>query len=267
MAVIGPDAVEARLGGYSGPGIRKVSLLDAMRATAEGRDTIAYAAGCGRSVAAPAADRRARICGPNRDPAASPACGASISPTSTSRASRSSADRPAGRFPLDLPALRPRAWGRTGIPSAGPGRSSARPTGSVEIGVEGNDGVRLSLDGRLIVDQWSKQTRRALTRNVRLEKGRAYDSEARVPRAGPQRRDPPGLGLRSPGRVRAEDRGSRPAGRALGSGHRRGRDRGGRGARPGRHPPARTAGGDDPADRRDRASRPSSSSTAAAPSR
>ncbi|MCX6561277.1 MAG: glycoside hydrolase family 3 protein, partial [Candidatus Aminicenantes bacterium] len=50
LAVIGPDAMEARLGGYSGPGVRKVSLLEALRTTAEGRETIAYAAGCGRTV-------------------------------------------------------------------------------------------------------------------------------------------------------------------------------------------------------------------------
>jgi beta-glucosidase len=31
VAVIGPDADEARLGGYSGPGNKKVSILDAVR--------------------------------------------------------------------------------------------------------------------------------------------------------------------------------------------------------------------------------------------
>ena len=49
IAVIGPDAVEARLGGYSGPGVRKITLLDAVRerAAAAGA-TVRYAAGCGR---------------------------------------------------------------------------------------------------------------------------------------------------------------------------------------------------------------------------
>ena len=51
IAVIGPDAVEARLGGYSGPGIRKVTLLDAVRDRAAGTGTtIRYAEGCGRKA-------------------------------------------------------------------------------------------------------------------------------------------------------------------------------------------------------------------------
>jgi len=51
IAVVGPDAVEARLGGYSGPGVRKVSLLEAIRERVGGSspDTrVRYAEGCGR---------------------------------------------------------------------------------------------------------------------------------------------------------------------------------------------------------------------------
>ncbi|MCK7525702.1 MAG: glycoside hydrolase family 3 C-terminal domain-containing protein [Ignavibacteriales bacterium] len=49
IAVIGPDAVEARLGGYSRPGGREVTLLDAIRERAAATGTIVrYAEGCGR---------------------------------------------------------------------------------------------------------------------------------------------------------------------------------------------------------------------------
>jgi beta-glucosidase len=63
IAVIGPDAVEARLGGYSGPGIRKVTLLDAVRERAAGTGTtVRYAAGCGRkSGDASAVDQAVRL--------------------------------------------------------------------------------------------------------------------------------------------------------------------------------------------------------------
>jgi beta-glucosidase len=50
IAVIGPDAVEARLGGYSGPGVRKVSLLDAVRERAGAAANVRYAEGCGRAA-------------------------------------------------------------------------------------------------------------------------------------------------------------------------------------------------------------------------
>ena len=50
IAVIGPDAVEARLGGYSGPGIRKVGLFDAVRERAGANASVRYAEGCGRGA-------------------------------------------------------------------------------------------------------------------------------------------------------------------------------------------------------------------------
>jgi beta-glucosidase len=49
IAVIGVDAEEARLGGYSGPGNNKVSILDGIRRAAPGA-TVRYAAGPGRAV-------------------------------------------------------------------------------------------------------------------------------------------------------------------------------------------------------------------------
>ena len=48
IAVIGTDAVEARLGGYSGPGIRQVSILDGIRRALGAGVTVRYAAGPGR---------------------------------------------------------------------------------------------------------------------------------------------------------------------------------------------------------------------------
>jgi beta-glucosidase len=50
IAVIGPDAVEARLGGYSGPGIGKVALLDGIRERARKAVTVRYVEGCGRKA-------------------------------------------------------------------------------------------------------------------------------------------------------------------------------------------------------------------------
>jgi beta-glucosidase len=47
IAVIGPDAVEARLGGYSGPGVRKITLLDGIRERSGPGTSVRYAEGCG----------------------------------------------------------------------------------------------------------------------------------------------------------------------------------------------------------------------------
>ena len=47
IAVIGPDAVEARLGGYSGPGNSKVSILQGIKNIAKSI-RVDYSEGCGR---------------------------------------------------------------------------------------------------------------------------------------------------------------------------------------------------------------------------
>ncbi len=51
IAIIGPDAVEARMGGYSGPGNNRVSLLDGLRQLLPPEVTLSYTPGCGRSEA------------------------------------------------------------------------------------------------------------------------------------------------------------------------------------------------------------------------
>jgi beta-glucosidase len=45
VAVIGTDAVEGRLGGYSGPGNAKVSILDGIRAKVGRGGAVRYAPG------------------------------------------------------------------------------------------------------------------------------------------------------------------------------------------------------------------------------
>ena len=55
------------------------------------------------------------------------------------------------------------------------GRLKAPATGRFKIGVDGNDGYRLSLNGRLVIDNWRKVSRRATLIEYDFEKGREYD--------------------------------------------------------------------------------------------
>jgi beta-glucosidase len=48
IAVIGPDAAQARLGGYSAPSSRACSILDGIRERVGGATAVRYAAGCAR---------------------------------------------------------------------------------------------------------------------------------------------------------------------------------------------------------------------------
>ena len=137
VAVIGPDAGEPRLGGYSGPGVKPVSILEALRARLPGR--VRYTPGVERgnlpneSVPAGAFGGLRGEYFDNVDLAGVP------------RLVRNDAQ-------VDF------AW-----TLSGPGQGIARDWYSVRwagritgagrrLGVEGNDGYRLWLDGTLVLD-------------------------------------------------------------------------------------------------------------------
>ena len=187
IAVIGPDAVEARLGGYSGPGIRKVSLLDALREGAGGSEAkVLFAEGCGR-----AGSKALDVIEPGYlEPLRTNASG--LPPEATGDGAEGNGL--VGEY-FDNPDLAGQPSARrvdakvdfrwTFLPPA-PGLGTdwysvrwqgsliGPETGPRRIAVEGNDGFRLWLDGRLIVDRWPKGSYRAAAADVRLEKGRRY---------------------------------------------------------------------------------------------
>jgi beta-glucosidase len=157
LAVIGADAAEARLGGYSGPGVRKVSILDGIREKVGKTARIDYAEGPGRAVeefvTVPASflrlpsvlESRTGLSGEYFD---------NNRLQGTPRLTRVD-PRIDFRWTLNSP-------GR-GIPfdwysARWTGRIVAPPSGVRRIGLEGNDGYRLYLDGVLAMDNWRKQS-------------------------------------------------------------------------------------------------------------
>jgi beta-glucosidase len=157
IAVIGVDAAEARLGGYSGPGVQPVSILDGIRTASGSQNSIRFAAGPGRFdftpvVVAPqflsrpggvAPGLQAEYFDNNR--LANPPRLTRIDPQVDFRWTLSS---PGRGIPLDYYSAR---WtGRLIVPAGGVRR----------IGIEGNDGYRLWIDGRLLIDKWRKASYR-----------------------------------------------------------------------------------------------------------
>ena len=55
------------------------------------------------------------------------------------------------------------------------GKLKAPKTGTFKIGVEGNDGYRLYLDDKLIIDNWKKQSHRTILQDFAFEEGKEYD--------------------------------------------------------------------------------------------
>jgi beta-glucosidase len=173
VAVIGEDATEARLGGYSGPGNAKTSVLDGIRAKATGA-TVRYAAGPGRvtrdHVVIPTA-QLTNVSGGQPSPGLSAEYFDNNRLEGAPRVRRIdpqvdfgwTLESPAREIPYDWYSVR---WtGRITIPASGVQR----------IGVEGNDGYRLWLDGALIVDNWRKQSYGTHMTAVALAPGSTHD--------------------------------------------------------------------------------------------
>jgi beta-glucosidase len=173
VAVIGTDAAEARLGGYSGAGIAPISILDGIRGRI-GAARVRYAPGPGRVareyVVVPAAqlsfvDSGRTVAGlhgeyfdNNRLMGA---------PRMVRRDARVdfgwTLNSPGRGIPFDWYSVR---W---------TGRVTAPAGGVRRIGVEGNDGYRLYIDGRLVVDNWRKQSYGARLADVDLGPGSAHE--------------------------------------------------------------------------------------------
>lgn len=169
LAVIGVDASEARLGGYSGPGVKKTSILEGLRA-ALGAPQVRYAPGPGRLT--PEYDVVSTQYLSSRDAGRSSAGlrGEYYDNNrleGTPRVVRTDAridfgwtlNSPAPGIPFDWYSAR---W---------TGTLTVPPSGVRRLGVEGNDGYRLWLDDRLIVDNWTKRSFGNRLVDVRLAPG------------------------------------------------------------------------------------------------
>lgn len=161
IAVIGEDAAEARLGGYSGVPSRAISILDGIRERAGKGAVVRYARGPGRSspelVVMPGDFRGEYFDNPTLSGA----------PKLTRNDPRIdfgwSFNSPGYEIPVDWYSMR---W---------TARITSPPTGVRQIAVEGNDGYRLYVDGRLVIDNWKKQSFRLSRTEVRFAPGSVHD--------------------------------------------------------------------------------------------
>jgi beta-glucosidase len=170
LAVIGVDAVEARLGGYSGPGNAPISILSGLQSVAGPGVELRYQPGPGRTRdslrAVPASalrsdDGKAGLQGEYFD---------NIRLEGAPRLRRHDAQinfawtlfAPDTLLPWDWYSVR---W---------QGELLAPRTGTVRLGVEGNDGYRLWLDGELLIDQSARASHGLQTRAVAMRAGERH---------------------------------------------------------------------------------------------
>ena len=173
IAVIGTDAVEARLGGYSGPGNGKVSILDGIQARAGKAINIIYKPGCGRVSEewVPVApeylshmEEAKQVKGLQASYYNNVNLGgnAILSRTDASVNFNWTLFSPDPLVNLDFYSVK---W--TGI-------LTAPATGKYTIGLDGNDGYRLFLDDTLIVDNWTKQSYHTCLTDYYFQQGKKY---------------------------------------------------------------------------------------------
>ena len=174
IAVIGADAIEPRLGGYSGPGNKPVSILDGIREAVGTATTVHYSRGPGRVnpeyLVVPASQLASTT-----DGKVTPGWRGEYFDNNrldgTPKLVRTdpridfgwTLNSPGQGIPYDWYSVR---WSGTLTAPAG---------GVKNIGVEGNDGYRLYLDGRLVIDNWRKQSYGHRLASVDLKGGTTHD--------------------------------------------------------------------------------------------
>ena len=174
LAVIGIDAMEARLGGYSGPGNGKINILDGIKQKMGNGCNVIYAPGCGRHntdwVPVPSSNLMTMANGKpesgvsgeyfnNVDLTGNPV----LTRVDKEINFRWTLFSPHPDVNYDFYSVR---W---------TGKLKAAATGNFKIGLDGNDGFRLYLDGKLVIDNWKKQGYSTLLTDYYFEKDKEYD--------------------------------------------------------------------------------------------
>ncbi|TLY50033.1 MAG: beta-glucosidase [Gammaproteobacteria bacterium] len=156
LLVLGADATQARLGGYSGTGNVPVSILDGLKQRAGDRVRILYTKGSARVVADFVSVDSAWLS--HVDAKGSRAKGLAASYfTSLDLSGKPAVERIDEKVDFQWTLLPPHAALSTDNYSVRwHGEITAPAACACKIGLDGNDGYRLYLDGRLLVDRWDK---------------------------------------------------------------------------------------------------------------
>jgi beta-glucosidase len=157
IAVIGTDATEARLGGYSGPGNDKINILDGLKQTSGKDAEVVYSEGCGRSDAEWKFVDASCLFHPKDGKTESGLLGEYFNNIDLS--GKPVLTRVDNEIKFQWTLFSPH-------PSINYDFFSVRWSGEIvsplsgkfKIGIDGNDGYRLYLDEKLIIDTWNQQS-------------------------------------------------------------------------------------------------------------
>jgi beta-glucosidase len=175
IAVIGVDAVEKRLGGYSGPGNIKVSILDGIKTKTGATTNVMYAPGPGR-------EHKTWTFVP----------GSNLSTVKDGKRVKGLKGEYFNNVTMQGQPVVERIdeeikfqWTLFSPDQAKinydffsgrwTGKLQSPVTGKYKIGIDGNDGYRLYINNKMIIDNWKKQSYSTTLVDHYFEKGKEYD--------------------------------------------------------------------------------------------
>jgi len=174
IAVIGPDAIESRLGGYAGPGINKTSILEGLEVQLPTDCKINYSHGVDREykpfITIPSQYLSCTFGGKSKNGLSAEYFN-NISLSGEAVVKRVDENMQFGwtlfspdpKLAFDCYSIR---W---------TGKITAPETGKFKIGIEGNDGYRLFINNIMVLDNWKKVSYGTKTLDYNFEKGKSYD--------------------------------------------------------------------------------------------
>lgn len=172
ILLVGADATEARLGGYSGPGNHKVSILEGIKnfCSKKGIEVV-YAKGLERNVKDVLTVSAEFLSFGNRK--GLKGFYFSNSEFKGNPAFERQDEQINFKWTLyspDVEKLQPDNYSVRWT-----GQLKAPDSGKYRLGLRGNDGFRLYLDGKLVVDQWEKLSYSTQTTEIDFVKNKSYD--------------------------------------------------------------------------------------------
>lgn len=174
IAVIGPDAIEGRLGGYSSQGNGVVSILDGIRGKLGSKTHVDYAAGCGRDVVEWVTIPSEYLFTTVDGKKVNGLLGEYFNNVTLSGQPELTRIDPEINFRWTLYSPDPKI-NFDFFSARWTGKLKSPATGKFKIGIEGNDGYRLYINGKLMIDNWKKQSYSTKLANYQFEKGKEYD--------------------------------------------------------------------------------------------
>ena len=175
IAVIGTDAVEGRLGGYSGPGNNVINILDGIKEKVKNFAEVRYAPGCGREsrefTIVPAENLFFMQDGKKQEGLLGKYFN---NPNFEGEPAFTRIDKKIDfRWTLFSPDEEKLDYDWYSV--MWEGKIIGPKNGNVNIGIEGNDGCKLYINNELIIDDWVQKSYRKSTVKYEFQKGKEYN--------------------------------------------------------------------------------------------